>query len=90
MLDPLERFSIQAIRIVQALGEQPQPLRALLFAQRRLLGRRGGARGGTRHASSLPGRGWVEPPVQPAQETRAANEAAGAVSCRRRLRARRG
>ncbi len=86
MLDPLERFSIQAIRIVQALGEQPQPLRALLFAQRRLLGRRGG----TRHASSLPGRGWVEPPVQPAQETRAANEAAGAVSCRRRLRARRG
>jgi len=72
MLDPLERFSIEAIRAAQALGEQPQPLRALLVAQCRLLGRRSSARGGTRHISSLSpdAAGSSLTPSRPPQETR--------------------
>jgi hypothetical protein len=58
LLDPLERVAIEPLRAAQPLGEQPQPLGALLISQQRLLGGREGARGGTLYwlSVSAPGR----------------------------------
>jgi hypothetical protein len=45
LLDVFERVAIQPVRPTQPLGEKPQPLGALLVAQRRLLRGRDRAQG---------------------------------------------
>ena len=49
LLDPLERVAIEPVRPAQPLGEQPQPLIALIISQHRRIGGRDGARGRTLH-----------------------------------------
>jgi len=49
LLNPLERVAIEPVRPAQPLGEQPQPLLALIISQHRRIGGRDGARGRTLH-----------------------------------------